>query len=159
MNLFTDFEARIKNALDEIDLVREKRSELDFGRIAVEPPRDVTHGDVATNAAMVLAKPLGTNPRAFAEIILGKPRPGRSYAAARQPTSSTPLERLERPDDSPGLADEILDVVAEQLRRFQQVTGLDGSLHPDCVDDANTYVHGALEQIALAREILHNPAA
>ena len=72
MNLFTDFEARIKTALEQIDLVKEKRSELDFGRIAVEPPRDVTHGDVATNAAMVLAKLLGTNPRAFAEIILGK---------------------------------------------------------------------------------------
>lgn len=72
MNLFTDFEARIKTALEQIDLVKEKRSELDFGRIAVEPPRDATHGDVATNAAMVLAKPLGTNPRAFAEIIIGK---------------------------------------------------------------------------------------
>src|SRR6478752_1456924 len=72
MNLFTDFEARIKNALEQLELVKEKRSELDFGRIAVEPPRDATHGDVATNAAMVLAKPLGTNPRAFAEIIIGK---------------------------------------------------------------------------------------
>ncbi|MDR7146910.1 arginine--tRNA ligase [Rhizobium sp. BE258] len=72
MNLFTDFEARIKTALEQIDLVKEKRSELDFGRIAVEPPRDATHGDVATNAAMVLAKPLGTNPRAFAEIIIDK---------------------------------------------------------------------------------------
>ncbi|WP_018900088.1 arginine--tRNA ligase [Rhizobium sp. 2MFCol3.1] len=72
MNLFTDFEARIKTALEQIDLVKEKRSELDFGRIAVEPPRDASHGDVATNAAMVLAKPLGTNPRALAEIITEK---------------------------------------------------------------------------------------
>jgi len=72
MNLFTDFEARIKTALEQIDLVREKRSELDFGRIAIEPPRDQSHGDVATNAAMVLAKPLGTNPRALAEIIAEK---------------------------------------------------------------------------------------
>ncbi|EJL58009.1 MULTISPECIES: arginine--tRNA ligase [unclassified Rhizobium] len=72
MNLFTDFEARIKTALEQIDLVREKRSELDFGRIAIEPPRDPSHGDVATNAAMVLAKPLGTNPRALAEIIAEK---------------------------------------------------------------------------------------
>ncbi len=72
MNLFTDFEARIKSALEQIDLVKEKRSELDFGRIAVEPPRDASHGDVATNAAMVLAKPLGTNPRALAEIITEK---------------------------------------------------------------------------------------
>ncbi|MBZ9790559.1 arginine--tRNA ligase [Rhizobium sp. 3T7] len=72
MNLFTDFEARIKTALEQIDLVREKRSELDFDRIAIEPPRDASHGDVATNAAMVLAKPLGTNPRALAEIIAEK---------------------------------------------------------------------------------------
>ncbi|KRB53101.1 arginine--tRNA ligase [Rhizobium sp. Root708] len=72
MNLFTDFEARIKTALEQIDLVKEKRSELDFGRIAIEPPRDASHGEVATNAAMVLAKPLGTNPRALAEIITAK---------------------------------------------------------------------------------------
>ncbi|KQV83620.1 arginine--tRNA ligase [Rhizobium sp. Root1220] len=72
MNLFTDFEARIKAALEQIDLVREKRSELDFGRIAIEPPRDSSHGDVATNAAMVLAKPLGTNPRNLAEVISAK---------------------------------------------------------------------------------------
>jgi len=72
MNLFTDFDARIKTALDQIDLVKEKRSEVDFGRIAIEPPRDPSHGDVATNAAMVLAKPLGTNPRALAEIITEK---------------------------------------------------------------------------------------
>ncbi|WP_439871779.1 arginine--tRNA ligase [Rhizobium leguminosarum] len=72
MNLFTDFEARIKTALEQIDLVRDKRSELDFGRITVEPPRDASHGDVATNAAMVLAKPLGTNPRALADVIIAK---------------------------------------------------------------------------------------
>ncbi|MGO7833244.1 arginine--tRNA ligase [Rhizobium johnstonii] len=72
MNLFTDFEARIKTALEQINLVREKRSELDFGRITVEPPRDASHGDVATNAAMVLAKPLGTNPRALADVIIAK---------------------------------------------------------------------------------------
>jgi arginyl-tRNA synthetase len=69
MNLFADFETRIKNALESLDIIREKRGELDFGRIAVEPPRDQSHGDVATNAAMVLAKPLGTNPRALADII------------------------------------------------------------------------------------------
>ncbi|OWV94299.1 arginine--tRNA ligase [Rhizobium sp. R72] len=72
MNLFTDFDTRIKTALEQIDLVKEKRSEVDFGRIAIEPPRDPSHGDVATNAAMVLAKPLGTNPRALAEVIAEK---------------------------------------------------------------------------------------
>lgn len=70
MNLFADFETRIKNALETIDLIREKRAEVDFGRITVEPPRDPSHGDVATNAAMVLAKPLGTNPRALADLIV-----------------------------------------------------------------------------------------
>ena len=37
-----------------------------LGRIAVEPPRDSAHGDLAINAAMVLAKPLGLNPRELA---------------------------------------------------------------------------------------------
>ncbi|RVJ79726.1 arginine--tRNA ligase [Sinorhizobium medicae] len=69
MNLFTDFEARINRILESIDVIREKRSELDFRRINVEPPRDASHGDVATNASMVLAKPLGMNPRALADLI------------------------------------------------------------------------------------------
>lgn len=72
MNLFTDFESRIKDILETLESVREKRSELDFGRVNVEPPRDPSHGDVATNAAMVLAKPLGMNPRALAELIVEK---------------------------------------------------------------------------------------
>jgi arginyl-tRNA synthetase len=69
MNIFSDFETRIKNTLETLDLVKEKRSEVDFARVTVEPPRDASHGDVATNAAMVLSKPLGTNPRALADII------------------------------------------------------------------------------------------
>ncbi|MDP9837928.1 arginyl-tRNA synthetase [Neorhizobium huautlense] len=69
MNLFADFDLRIKAALETLDIVKEKRAELDFGRITIEPPRDQSHGDVATNAAMVLAKPLGTNPRALADLI------------------------------------------------------------------------------------------
>ncbi|MFN7102779.1 MAG: arginine--tRNA ligase [Pseudorhizobium sp.] len=74
MNLFADFETRIENALESIDLIKEKRSEVDFARVAVEPPRDPSHGDIATNAAMVLAKPLGTNPRELAELIVARLR-------------------------------------------------------------------------------------
>src|ERR1044072_6088856 len=74
MNLFTDFGSRIKNVLETLDIVRENRSDLDFSRISVESPRDASHGDVATNAAMVLAKPLGTYPRALADIIIAKLR-------------------------------------------------------------------------------------
>ena len=74
MNLFLDFDTRIKSVLEELDVVRAKRADLDFSRISVEPPRDASHGDVATNAAMVLAKPLGTNPRALADLIVEKLR-------------------------------------------------------------------------------------
>lgn len=42
---------------------------LDCGRVVFEPPRDPAHGDVATNAAMVLAKAAGRPPRAVAEIL------------------------------------------------------------------------------------------
>ena len=45
-----------------------------IGRIVVEPPRDPTHGDMATNAAMVLAKDAGKKPRELAENIAAKLR-------------------------------------------------------------------------------------
>jgi arginyl-tRNA synthetase len=47
---------------------------LDQSRIVVEPPKDPSHGDMATNAAMVLAKPAGKKPRDLAEAIAGKLR-------------------------------------------------------------------------------------
>jgi arginyl-tRNA synthetase len=47
---------------------------LDQSRIVVEPPRDAAHGDMATNAAMVLAKDAGKKPRELAEAIAGKLR-------------------------------------------------------------------------------------
>ena len=43
-----------------------------FANVTLEPPRDAAHGDLATNAAMVLAKGAGMNPRALAEAITGK---------------------------------------------------------------------------------------
>jgi arginyl-tRNA synthetase len=69
MNVFKDFEERIKKAVQALDTVREKGDDVDFSRLAVEPPRDPAHGDISTNAAMVLSKPLGMNPRALAEQI------------------------------------------------------------------------------------------
>ncbi|HEV3397306.1 MAG TPA: arginine--tRNA ligase, partial [Xanthobacteraceae bacterium] len=47
---------------------------LDLSRILVEPPRESAHGDMATNAAMVLAKPAGKKPRDVAEAIAAKLR-------------------------------------------------------------------------------------
>ena len=69
MNLFKDFQRRVIDALKSLDNVKAAENELDFGRVGVEPPRDPSHGDVSTNAAMVLAKPLGSNPRALAEQL------------------------------------------------------------------------------------------
>jgi arginyl-tRNA synthetase len=48
---------------------RKRAAKSSFERLAVEPPRDPAHGDISTNAAMVLAKPLGMNPRALADMI------------------------------------------------------------------------------------------
>jgi arginyl-tRNA synthetase len=71
MNLFADFETRIKAILVEKVIPEDKRATTDLSRIVVEPPRDPAHGDLATNAAMVLSKAMGMNPRALAEAITG----------------------------------------------------------------------------------------
>src|ERR1043166_7225444 len=47
---------------------------IDQSRVVVEPPRDATHGDMATNAAMVLAKDAGKKPRELAEAIAARLR-------------------------------------------------------------------------------------
>ena len=70
MNLFADFETRIKAILLDKVIPEDKREGADLSRVVVEPPRDAAHGDLATNAAMVLSKAMGMNPRALAEAIL-----------------------------------------------------------------------------------------
>ncbi|MFM2042271.1 MAG: arginyl-tRNA synthetase ArgS [Pseudomonadota bacterium] len=72
MNVFKDFEARIKAALDAMTAAGELPPGLDLSRVTVEPPRDAAHGDVSTNAAMVLAKPAGKPPRAIAEALVAR---------------------------------------------------------------------------------------
>src|SRR5436309_7787725 len=47
---------------------------LDASRVVVEPPRDPSHGDMATNVAMVLAKDAGKKPRELAELVAEKLR-------------------------------------------------------------------------------------
>src|SRR5690606_34183817 len=69
MNIFADFTSRISKAVESLDLKDKEGGAPDLSRIAVEPPRDASHGDLATNAAMVLAKPAGQNPRVLAERI------------------------------------------------------------------------------------------
>ncbi|HKG76177.1 MAG TPA: arginine--tRNA ligase [Beijerinckiaceae bacterium] len=69
MNIFGLFERRVADALGRMIEAGELPSGLDLGRVIVEPPRDASHGDLATNAALVLAKEARTNPRALAERI------------------------------------------------------------------------------------------
>ena len=56
-------------------------SGLNWGNVAVEPPRDAAHGDMATNAAMVLAKPAGQPPRQIAESLAKRLKGGRIAVA------------------------------------------------------------------------------
>ena len=70
MSLYARYAALLDNVLD--GLVAEGVLGADANRkpVTVEPPRDASHGDLATNAAMVLAKGAGMNPRALAEKLL-----------------------------------------------------------------------------------------
>lgn len=69
-NVFADFEQRIKNIVQALDI--DGIEGADLSRLTVETPRDASHGHLATNAAMVLAKPLKQNPRALADMLVAK---------------------------------------------------------------------------------------
>lgn len=70
--LFADFTAKLGAVLDALELEGALPSGISRANVTVEPPRDASHGDLATNAAMVLAKPAATNPRALAEKIVAR---------------------------------------------------------------------------------------
>jgi arginyl-tRNA synthetase len=69
MNPFKHFRGEVIAAIEAAQAAGELPAGLELARIAVEPPREAAHGDLATNAAMVLAKPAGMNPRALAEAL------------------------------------------------------------------------------------------
>lgn len=70
MNIFADFTQRVKKCLEALELKDANGVSPDLSRVVVEAPRDPSHGDLATNAAMVLAKPLGMKPRDLAEKLV-----------------------------------------------------------------------------------------
>jgi arginyl-tRNA synthetase len=72
LSLYAQYAALLDGVLDDLQSEGTIPAGLDRKNVAVEPPRDASHGDLATNAAMVLAKPAGTNPRALAERIAAK---------------------------------------------------------------------------------------
>jgi len=75
MNIFKHFKDILVKELEAMAAAGELPGGLDYARVAVEPPRDRSHGDLAVNAAMVLAKPAGLKPRDLAASLaerLGK---------------------------------------------------------------------------------------
>ena len=72
MTLYARFAAHVDDALNALEAEGVLARGIERGAVAVEPPRDPSHGDLATNAAMVLAKRAGMNPRALAEAIAAK---------------------------------------------------------------------------------------
>jgi len=72
MNLFTHFRDQIATLIEQLAADGQLPDGLDLSRITVEPPRDASHGDITTNAAMVLAKPAKMNPREIATLLAAK---------------------------------------------------------------------------------------
>jgi len=66
------FVGHISAALDALEQAGTLPGGLNRAAVTVEPPRDPAHGDLATNAAMVLAKPAGMNPRVLAEALVAE---------------------------------------------------------------------------------------
>lgn len=72
MNLFQHFQAEVTRQIDALVAEGALPAGLDTTRLTVEPPRDTSHGDITTNAAMVLAKPAGMKPRDIADLLAAK---------------------------------------------------------------------------------------
>ncbi len=72
MNIFADVEARVMAALQAMKFEGALPADLVLPAIDAEAPRDATHGDVAVNAALVLAKAAKMKPRDIAEALKAK---------------------------------------------------------------------------------------
>ncbi|MEC9201696.1 MAG: arginine--tRNA ligase, partial [Pseudomonadota bacterium] len=70
MNIFAAFRARIEEIISELIKQGVVKDSADLSRISVEPPREASHGDMATNAAMVLGKFSELQPRDLADKIV-----------------------------------------------------------------------------------------
>ena len=69
MDIFAYFKEHIINIITILSAEHNFPAELPLVNITAEPPRDPSHGDIATNAAMVLAKPCKKNPRELATLL------------------------------------------------------------------------------------------
>src|ERR1700750_2746234 len=85
LHLFADVLARVHAVCGALAAEGGWPAGIDLSRVVVEPPRDTAHGDMATNAAMVLAKEARTKPRDLAEQIAAKLRADDLIAAVDIP--------------------------------------------------------------------------
>lgn len=69
MNVFSHFQQEIIAALGQLVAQGILPKNSDFAKVTAEPPKEASHGDIATNAAMVLAKQAGGNPREIATVL------------------------------------------------------------------------------------------
>src|SRR5271154_299794 len=116
MNVFADFQSRIARLLEKRIATGELPRDLDLDRFVVEPPREASHGDLATNAAMVYAreaKQAGSNPRALAEQLVAdlKLEPDVQSAEAAGPGFINIVLR-------PVVYEQVLKTVITQGQRF-----------------------------------------
>jgi len=72
MNLFSEFKTQIVNVIAALQADGKLPADLDVSRVSAEPPRDPSHGEISTNAAMVLSKPAGMKPRDLATLLAEK---------------------------------------------------------------------------------------
>ncbi|MEL6427179.1 MAG: arginine--tRNA ligase, partial [Pseudomonadota bacterium] len=72
MNLFAEIKELVTGTLDAMAADGVIPAGLDLRNVSVEPPRDPSHGDMATNAAMVLAKPAKMKPRDIADALAAR---------------------------------------------------------------------------------------
>ncbi len=72
MTVLAEVEAQIADALKRLQQAGRLPAELALGAVEVEPTKDPRHGDLATNAAMVLAKPALMKPRDIADALVGE---------------------------------------------------------------------------------------
>jgi arginyl-tRNA synthetase len=81
INIFSIFEQSLNAILERLVQQGHIPQGLSFDKVTVDPPRDASHGDLAINAAMVLAKSASMNPKALAELIAAELRKEPSVTA------------------------------------------------------------------------------
>jgi arginyl-tRNA synthetase len=153
LSLYAQYTALLDGILD--DLVADGALPADLNRksVAVEPTRDSSHGDLATNAAMVLAKGAGTNPRALAELI--RPKLEAVPSIAKVEIAGPGFINLTLADDS--WRDELVTILSEAERYGLSTIGNNERVNVEFVSANPTgpmhmgHCRGAVVGDALAR--------